>query len=78
VVKPVPGSACASEHGSGKAAPRERHLWGALAERLLKEALVTRTTPAVADALVTPTMLLKDAAILGRERLDESNLSVAS
>jgi hypothetical protein len=39
---------------------------------------VTRTTPAVADALVTPTMLLKDAAILGRERLDESNLSVGS
>lgn len=48
------------------------------AERLLTEHLLERTTPAAADALVTPNMLVKDAATLWRDRLPESNLSSGS
>lgn len=50
----------------------------AAAERLLKDVLLARATPPSADAPVTPTMLLRDAAILWRDRLPESNLSAGS
>ncbi|GAA3163441.1 hypothetical protein GCM10010531_14200 [Blastococcus jejuensis] len=50
----------------------------AAAERLLTDHLRERTAPAPADALVTQTTLVKDAAILWRERLPESHLSAGT